>query len=275
MCIEGSRAHEILSYVSVEPGVARGGGGSTLLGPPVSTTRLLPESVHLSLAKTQSLRWTVADREARLDGKCPSYSLYWALCALRSGPARTSFLRTWRYDSSSPCSAAARSGLGSDNSIASSGCGSCSGGCGGARRSMSFSRRPSFAGTGRASAPSGTGSPDAVQPVDRPSTARLQSSFAPWPSPIPSGARRASMVSSSSSVSTFHNAPLSAHASSRETTLADLANLPPEPRRRSRLYRLLLGAQAFIVQAHTAVCPKLHQRNLNPYRERSLALKTS
>ena len=56
----------------------------------------------------------MADREARLDGKCPSYSLYWALCALRSGPARTSFLRTWRYDSSSPCSAAARSGLGSD-----------------------------------------------------------------------------------------------------------------------------------------------------------------
>src|SRR5207253_8616375 len=35
--------------------------------------------------KTQPLRWTVADREARLDGKCPSYSLYWALCALRSG----------------------------------------------------------------------------------------------------------------------------------------------------------------------------------------------
>src|SRR3989441_5627865 len=208
MCIEGSRAHEILSYVSVEPGVARGGGGSTLLGPPVSTTRLLPESVHLSLAKTQSLRWTVADREARLDGKCPSYSLYWALCALRSGPVRTSFLRTWRYDSSSPCSAAARSGLGSDNSIASSGRGSRSGGCGGARRSMSFSRRTSFAGTGRASVPSGTGSRDAVHPVERPSTARLQSSFAPWPSPIPSGARRASMVSSSSSVSTFHNAPL-------------------------------------------------------------------
>ena len=141
----------------------------------------------LSLAKTQSLRWTVADREARLDGKCPSYSLCWALCALRSGPAPTSFLRTWRYDSNSPCSAAARSDLGSDDSIASSGCGSRSGGRGGAKRSMSFSRRPSFAGTGRASAPSGTGSPDAVEPVDRRSLARLQSSSAPWPSPFPSG----------------------------------------------------------------------------------------
>ena len=96
----------------------------------------------LSLAKTQSLRWTVADREARLGGKCPSYSLCWARCALRSGPAPTSFLRTWRYDSNSPCSAAARSDLGSDDSIASSGCGSRSGGRGGAKRSMSFSRRP-------------------------------------------------------------------------------------------------------------------------------------
>ena len=44
------------------------------------------------------------------------------LGALRAalGPARTSFLRTWRYDSNSPCSAA-RSDLGSVHSIASSG----------------------------------------------------------------------------------------------------------------------------------------------------------
>src|SRR6267142_4463008 len=34
-------------------------------------------------------------------------------CALGWEPARTSFLRTWPYDSNSPCSVAARSALGS------------------------------------------------------------------------------------------------------------------------------------------------------------------
>ena len=44
--------------------------------------------------------------------QCTSYSLCWALCALRWEPAWTSFLRTWRYDSNSSCSVAARSALG-------------------------------------------------------------------------------------------------------------------------------------------------------------------
>jgi len=42
----------------------------------------------LSLAKTQSLRWTVADREARLDGKCPSYSLAGRSARCARGPHR-------------------------------------------------------------------------------------------------------------------------------------------------------------------------------------------
>src|SRR5258706_3505188 len=55
--------------------------------------------------------------------QCTSYSL-WALCALRWERARTSFLRTWRYDSNSPCSVAAPSALGfsSFETIASNSC---------------------------------------------------------------------------------------------------------------------------------------------------------
>src|SRR5467141_5103044 len=60
--------------------------------------------------------------------QCTSYSLCWALCALRWEPARNSFLRTWRYDSNSLCSVAARSALGLAPSIDSSGYGSRSGG---------------------------------------------------------------------------------------------------------------------------------------------------
>jgi hypothetical protein len=46
----------------------------------------------------------------------------------------------WRYDSNSPCSAAARSDLGLVPSIASSGCGSRSDGHGGARRLRNYFR---------------------------------------------------------------------------------------------------------------------------------------
>src|SRR5882724_1878459 len=240
MCVEGTRAHEILSYVPVEPGVARGGGGSTLLGPPVSTTRLptgerSPVVGQNSVATLDSGRQrSEAGRQmplvfallgalsaalgARSDFVLENLALRQQLALLRRRalrpPIETTFSAwTTMLPRRRPgpvdkvICASGLSDLGSDNSIASSGCGSRSGGRGGAKRSMSFSRRPSFAGTGRASAPSGTGSPDAVEPVDRRSLARLQSSSAPWPSPIPSGARRASMVSSSSSVSTFHNAP--------------------------------------------------------------------
>src|SRR2546422_332525 len=59
--------------------------------------------------------------------------------------------------------------------------------------------RPRSQRPGRASVRSGTGSRGAVEPVVRPSIRRSPSSSAPWPSPIPSGARRASMASSSSS----------------------------------------------------------------------------
>ncbi len=73
---------------------------------------------------------------------CPSFSLYWALCAPRSGPTGIWRLRTWRSDSNSPCSAAGRSDRNSGASTVSSGCGSPAIGLGGARRSMSFAPRP-------------------------------------------------------------------------------------------------------------------------------------
>src|SRR6266403_4007464 len=62
--------------------------------------------------------------------QCTPYSLCWALCSLRWEPARTSFLRTWRYDSNSLYFAAARSALGLAPSIDSSGYGSRSDGRG-------------------------------------------------------------------------------------------------------------------------------------------------
>src|SRR5882724_10075934 len=208
MCVEGTRAHEILSYVPVEPGVARGGGGSTLLGPPVSTTRL-PTGERSPVVGQNSVATLDSGRQRSEAGR--QMPLVFALLGALSAAlgARSDFVpeNLALRQQLALLRGRALSDLGSDNSIASSGCGSRSGGRGGAKRSMSFSRRPSFAGTGRASAPSRTGSPDAVELVARPSIARLQSSSAPWPSPIPSGARRASMVSSSSSVSTFHNAP--------------------------------------------------------------------
>ena len=66
-------------------------------------------------------RWSPVKRA------CVAMSLLLALlgtlrAALKVRP--TSFLRTWRCDSSSPCSAAAPSDLGSVSSTASSGCGS-------------------------------------------------------------------------------------------------------------------------------------------------------
>jgi len=188
MCVEGTRAHEILSYVPVEPGVARGGGGSTLLGPPVSTTRL-PTGERSPVVGQNSVATLDSGRQRSEAGR--QMPLVFALLGALSAAlgARSDFVleNLALRQQLALLRRRALSDLGSDNSIASSGCGSRSGGRGGAKRSMSFSRRPSFAGTGRASAPSGTGSPDAVELVDRPSTARLQSSFAPWPSPIPLG----------------------------------------------------------------------------------------
>src|SRR6267378_2781374 len=96
----------------------------------------------LSLDKTRSDTLDVGRQGGEAERQCTSYSLCWALCAPRWEPARTSSLRTWRSDSSSPYSVAARSALGSVASIASSGYGSRSGGHGGARRSMWFAPRP-------------------------------------------------------------------------------------------------------------------------------------
>src|SRR5215472_727057 len=73
--------------------------------------------------------------------QCPSFSLYWALCAPQSGPTGIWRLRTWRSDSNSPCSAAGRSDYGSGRWIAPSGSGSLGVGLGGARRSTSFAPR--------------------------------------------------------------------------------------------------------------------------------------
>src|SRR5438105_2015393 len=96
----------------------------------------------VSLDKTRSDTLDVGRQGGEPGRQCTSYSLCWALCALRWEPARTSFLRTWRYDSNSPCSVAARRALGLAPSIASSGYGSRSGGRGRARRSMWFAPRP-------------------------------------------------------------------------------------------------------------------------------------
>ncbi len=75
--------------------------------------------------------------------QCPSFSLYWALCAPQSGLTGIWRLRTWRLDSNSPCSAAGRNDHGSGRWIAPSGSGSLGVGQGGARRSTSFApRRP-------------------------------------------------------------------------------------------------------------------------------------
>ena len=150
-----------------------------------------------------SCRWPKLDHQA---GRAPAGKRGWTamslvlalLGALRAalGTRTDLVLENWRSDSRSPCSATARSDFGSVPSIACSGCGSRSGGHGGARRSMSSSLGPSFGGTGKASARSGTGNRDAVEPVVRRSLPISPSSSVPWPSPIPSGARRESMASS-------------------------------------------------------------------------------
>src|SRR2546428_8524875 len=66
----------------------------------------------------------------------------WRACARRSEPAPTLHSRTWRSDSSSPCSAVDQSDRDSGASIAPSGYGSPTGGLDGARRSISYAPRP-------------------------------------------------------------------------------------------------------------------------------------
>ena len=91
----------------------------------------------------------MGQRHASHGPQCSSHSLCGAPCARRSEHAPTSHSRTWRSDSSSPCSAVDQSDRDSGASIAPSGCGSPTGGLSGARRSISYAPRPSFAGTGR------------------------------------------------------------------------------------------------------------------------------
>src|SRR5712664_550032 len=78
--------------------------------------------------------------------------------------------------------------------------------------------------------------------VDRLSARSLRTSSAPWRTPIFSGVPRAFMVSCSSSASRFRSGPLRVSCRAPEATLADLANVPPEPRLRPRLRRLLRRA---------------------------------
>src|SRR2546423_959175 len=49
----------------------------------------------LSLARTSICMLDVGRQGGEAGRQCTSYSLCWALCALRWEPARTSFLRTW------------------------------------------------------------------------------------------------------------------------------------------------------------------------------------
>src|SRR2546428_10026680 len=99
------------------------------------------------------VRWAVVcqNRSPRLDdgsAACEPWTAMslalalWGACARRSEPAPTLHSRTWRSDSSSPCSAVDQSDRDSGASIAPSGYGSPTGGLDGARRSISYAPRP-------------------------------------------------------------------------------------------------------------------------------------
>src|SRR5882672_2462799 len=171
-----------------------------------AVTRASSDDWCCRLPKRDLPDWTNGEQHASHGAKCPSYSLCSAPSARRSAPALISRLRTWLSGNNSPCSAVDRSDHNSVASIASSGCGSPVGGLSGVRRSTSFAPRLSFAGTGRASALSGLGSPATGVPAERQSAQSLRISCAPWRSRIRSGARRASTASCSSSGSMVHSA---------------------------------------------------------------------
>jgi hypothetical protein len=102
-------AGKLLSFKEIR-GTCLGYGSDSIDGSafgPELTERLLStakEIVELgikdpvSLAKTRSRDWTRSWPGATLE-QCPSFSLYWALCAPQSGPIGIWRLRTWRSDS--------------------------------------------------------------------------------------------------------------------------------------------------------------------------------
>src|SRR5438876_8865974 len=107
-----------------------------------SSSGLALSSTRLSFAKIVLQDWTMGQLHASHGPQCPSHSLCGAPCARRSEPAPTLHSRTWRSDSSSPCSAVDQSDRDSGASIVSSGYGSPTIGLGGERRFISFVPKP-------------------------------------------------------------------------------------------------------------------------------------